>query len=166
MAVPPPPTALPAAPAALTFSRPTRFERVLAGFVATVGCVAFMIAAVIEPYDSSGSPLVHGTHQQLGLPPCTLLSICGFPCPSCGMTTSISLLVHGDLAAAWRANCAGTFLGGAGLVAMLWLALLAAGVPRWHHFSAESTILTLTVAAATAAAIRYAALIGAALAGG
>ncbi len=157
---------LPPPPAAATYIRPTWFERVLAGFVTTVGCLAFTIAAIIEPYNSSGSPQTHGTHRQLGLPPCILLSTCGFPCPSCGMTTAVSLLVHGDPAAALRANWAGAFLGGAGLVAMLWLALLAAGVPRRPRFSAENTILALTVAAATAAAVRYAAVIGATLGGG
>ncbi|MCS6918909.1 MAG: DUF2752 domain-containing protein [Fimbriimonadales bacterium] len=46
----------------------------------------------------------HGTHQQLGLPPCTIYFLTGRPCPSCGLTTSVSAILHGQLALAWRAN--------------------------------------------------------------
>ena len=34
----------------------------------------------------------HGTHQQLGLRPCTFLSITGYPCPMCGATTTFALM--------------------------------------------------------------------------
>jgi hypothetical protein len=30
-------------------------------------------------------PAGHGTHQQLGLPPCTIYYLTGRPCPSCGL---------------------------------------------------------------------------------
>lgn len=46
----------------------------------------------------------HGTHQQLGLPPCTVYFLTGRPCPSCGLTTSVSAILHGQFALAWRAN--------------------------------------------------------------
>ena len=35
-----------------------------------------------------------GTHIQLGLQPCAVLTWVGFPCPMCGMTTTFSLLAH------------------------------------------------------------------------
>lgn len=38
----------------------------------------------------------HGTHRQLGLPPCGFLTVTGYPCPSCGLTTSFSYLVRGN----------------------------------------------------------------------
>lgn len=36
------------------------------------------------------SPGRVGTHLQLGLPPCFFLHFTGMPCPSCGLTTSVS----------------------------------------------------------------------------
>lgn len=76
------------------------------------------------------------------------------------MTTSVSLLVQGNLLGACRANWAGVFICGFGLVATIWLGLLAVGVPRSPCLSAEKTILALTVAGAAAAIVRYAAVVG------
>jgi hypothetical protein len=58
------------------------------------------------------------THTQIGLPPCTFKRMFGVPCPSCGMTTSFALLMHGDPANSLRANAVGT------LLAMFLLALI------------------------------------------
>jgi hypothetical protein len=73
--------------------------------------VVFALAAWLDPYDASGRPLRMESHRQLGLPPCTFYTVTGgFPCPSCGMTTSFALLMHGDLGNSLRANAAGTLL--------------------------------------------------------
>lgn len=40
------------------------------------------------------SPLGVGTHEQMGLPPCPFLHFTGFPCPSCGLTTSFAHAAH------------------------------------------------------------------------
>ncbi|MGE5194909.1 MAG: DUF2752 domain-containing protein, partial [Deltaproteobacteria bacterium] len=45
-----------------------------------------------------------------GLPPCTFRSLFSIPCPSCGMTTSFSNLMHGNLIRAFRANAGGVVL--------------------------------------------------------
>ena len=70
----------------------------------------FAIAVRLDPYQGDGSPRVMATHQQLGLPPCTFLEVTGVPCPACGMTTSFSLLVRGDVTNSLRANWVGTLL--------------------------------------------------------
>ena len=76
-----------------------------------VGLVAlFAVAAWLDPYNPDGTPKDHGTHRQLGLPPCNFYRLTGLPCPSCGMTTSFALLMHGDLPASLRANAVGTLL--------------------------------------------------------
>ena len=62
-------------------------------------------AAVLKP-----SPKGLGTHQQLGLPPCTVRVMFGVPCPSCGMTTSWSHAIRGELFAAAEANTGGLML--------------------------------------------------------
>jgi hypothetical protein len=47
------------------------------------------IAAWLTP-----SPKGFGTHMQLGLGGCTMLTFTGWPCPMCGMTTTFSLMAH------------------------------------------------------------------------
>lgn len=74
----------------------------------------FGVAAKLKP-DPSG----HGTHQQLGLPPCTFQFFLGIPCPTCGFTTTWSLMMHGRW---WQA--VQTNLGGA----LLWLFTAVCGV--------------------------------------
>jgi hypothetical protein len=54
-------------------------------------------------------PQGHGTHRQLGLPPCPSALMLGRPCPGCGLTTSWTAFLHGDLATAFRAHPLGPF---------------------------------------------------------
>jgi hypothetical protein len=65
----------------------------------------FCFASWLDP-----DPRGFGTHQRLGLPPCTFRVLFQIPCPSCGMTTSFSHFSRGEFAAAWRANPAGLML--------------------------------------------------------
>lgn len=65
----------------------------------------FALAVSLEP-----DPRGFGTHQRLGLPPCTFQSMFHLACPSCGMTTSFANFVRGDLVAAAKANSAGLLL--------------------------------------------------------
>lgn len=56
------------------------------------------------------SPEGHGTHTQLGLPACGSVAFFGRPCPGCGLTTSWTATLHGQLDTAFRAHALGTFL--------------------------------------------------------
>jgi hypothetical protein len=80
----------------------------------------FCIAAWLDPYDAEGKALRSETHLQIGLPPCSFRYMTGVPCPSCGMTTSFALLMHGDLMSSLRANAVGTLLAMFGLAAIPW----------------------------------------------
>lgn len=51
-----------------------------------------------------------GTHQQLGLPPCSARILFGIRCPACGMTTSWAHFTRGDWVASGRANAGGLSL--------------------------------------------------------
>ena len=84
------------------------------------------VAVALKP-----SPLGLGTHQQLGLPPCSFQVLFGWPCPSCGMTTSWAHLVRGQLFGALRANVGGTLLGLIAVAATPWLAVSAARGRWW-----------------------------------
>lgn len=65
----------------------------------------FFLATRLEP-----DPRGFGTHQRLGLPPCTIRVLFEIPCPNCGMTTSFSNFVRGNFVQAARANAAGLLL--------------------------------------------------------
>lgn len=77
------------------------------------GLVAvFTIAVLLNPYNPDGTAKTTATHTgpPLNLPDCTFKTMTGLPCPSCGMTTSFSLLMHGDPLNSLRANWVGTGL--------------------------------------------------------
>jgi len=68
--------------------------RLLAGLIAG-GCLALLlIAAHLQPSRQGVA-----THRALGLPECQFMEHTGLPCISCGMTTSFSWFVRGNLAA-------------------------------------------------------------------
>jgi hypothetical protein len=91
--------------------------------------VVLTVATQIDPY-KWGTVAASGTHQQLGLPPCTFKEMAGVPCPSCGMTTSFTLLMHGDVWHSLQANFAGTVLATFGLLFIPW-ALVSAFFGRF-----------------------------------
>jgi hypothetical protein len=67
--------------------------------------IVFGIALTLSP-----NPVGHGTHTQLGLPPCGFLLVTGLPCPGCGLTTCFTYMVHGDVVGAASANPFGVML--------------------------------------------------------
>ena len=64
-------------------------DRVIGATLAVPAAVVLGTALWLEP-DPSGV----GTHQQLGLGGCTVLTTFGVPCPMCGMTTTFTHLAH------------------------------------------------------------------------
>lgn len=64
-----------------------------------------LVAGTLRPSDSG-----LGTHQQLGLPPCSMRLIFGIRCPACGMTTSWSHFARGEWTASLASNTGGFLL--------------------------------------------------------
>ena len=106
--------------------RVRRGGRATAG-VALIGLLAgFGLAGYLTP-----SPAGLGTHQQLGLPPCTVRAIAGIPCPACGMTTSFSHFVRGQWLGSWSANPGGLLLALLCAALIPWLAWIVATGRFW-----------------------------------
>jgi hypothetical protein len=110
----------------LIYSRPptapnlTRGTRILLLALA-LGCLAVLIiAAVLKPVASG-----LGTHAELGLAPCGFLVRTGLPCLSCGMTTSLSWFVRGNLLASFYVQPMGCVLALATAMTF-WIALYGA----------------------------------------
>src|SRR4051794_26286056 len=136
--------------------------RVRAGLLGiAAGLVLVFAAAVwIDPYDAAGRPQQMGTHRQLGLPPCNFLRLTGYPCPSCGMTTSFALLAHGDVVNSLRANAVGTLLA-LGLLAMIPWCTVSAARARWLWVRAvEPWLLRLIIVFVVLALARWGVVVG------
>ena len=77
--------------------------------------VLFVLSLRLNP-----NPSGHGTHMQLGLPPCPSVLMFGRPCPGCGMTTSFSYCAKGDFVDGFKVHPFGPILFvGWGLTAMM-----------------------------------------------
>ncbi|MFN7172117.1 MAG: DUF2752 domain-containing protein [Fimbriimonadaceae bacterium] len=84
----------------VTATRVTRWQD-LGGEIFTFGVwLAMTVIGVLLRPSAEG----FGTHRQLGLPPCGSIVMFGRPCPTCGMTTSISSLLKFDLTASLSAH--------------------------------------------------------------
>jgi hypothetical protein len=83
------------------------------------------LAGVLTP-DARG----FGTHERMGLPPCTFRQLTGYRCPSCGMTTSWAHLVRGRAGDAFRDNVGGAMLGLATVILAPW-ALVSGWRGHW-----------------------------------
>jgi hypothetical protein len=95
-----------------------------------IGAGSLLIALLVTAARLTPSPRGMGTHEQLGLPPCTLVQWLGVRCPSCGMTTSWAHMTRGHLVAAFRANAGGALLALLAVVCGPWL--ITSGVRgRW-----------------------------------
>jgi len=80
-------------------------------------CAAILVvAACLKPRERG-----YGTHLGLGLSNCGFKARHGYPCPTCGMTTSVAATVRARISLAWKAQPFGI------LFTLGLLAALAAG---------------------------------------
>ena len=115
---------MPAKVSPVRLASPTRL---LAGGAGLILAALLATAATLSP-DERG----FGTHEQLGLGPCTFADCCGVRCPSCGMTTAWSWLLHGRPEKALATHAVGTLLGAAAVLGAVWLGVAAIGGQwRW-----------------------------------
>lgn len=130
---------------------------ILIGAVLTVG-------ACLRPYDENGQPKRQETHRQMGLPPCSFYKLTGLPCPSCGFTTSFSLVMHLDPINALRANSVGTLLALFCICVVPW-ALVSAWRGRYVLIaSGEQTLIVCLVGFVVLMLTRWGIVLGIALA--
>jgi hypothetical protein len=109
--------------------------RLVLGMIGLGLICLFAVAAILKP-----SPYQMGTHQQLGLPPCSFVVLLGIPCPTCGMTTSWADLMHGDLIKAFQANSGGVMLALLAVVSAPWL-MISAVRGRWFGWRPNGNVV-------------------------
>lgn len=97
--------------------RADRAERLVAAVGACAVLGVLIIAAWLKPAAEG-----HGTHEQLGLHPCTWASVLGSPCPTCGMTTSFAHAARADFVASFLTQPFGFLLALASATGF-WIAL-------------------------------------------
>ena len=136
------------------------FVRVMLIFVGMGLIGVFVVGALLHPYEPDGTPKSQETHRQLGLPPCTFYAMTGLPCPSCGFTTSFSLVAHVDVLNALRANSVGALLALFCLFIIPWV-LISAWRRRfiWIH-SPERFVITSLIVFVVLMLIRWAIVLG------
>lgn len=72
--------------------RASLVDRLVQLALAGAAWVVLLLAISLEPA-SDGL----GTHEQLGLAPCTFHALTGKPCPGCGLTTAFTHMAHGQV---------------------------------------------------------------------
>ena len=122
--------------------------RVLSLFAGCCVLALLVTSRFLEP-DPSGL----GTHQQLGLPPCTSIMLFNAPCPACGMTTSWAWIARAQFGRAIQANLGGALLaiiGMAYLPASCYFFLRGTSSQREWFSLTLSIALVIAIAAASA----------------
>ncbi len=125
-----------------TDTRVTAQQRWFCSLAIGVLTSLLLLASALVP-NSSG----FGTHEQLGLPPCTFQSVFGVRCPSCGMTTSWAHLLRGSIDESLKANLAGFLLCLLTFMSIPWLVWIAMrGTKRDLNLYLLFSIVFLTLA--------------------
>lgn len=115
----------------------SRMEQVTLILAGLVGLTLLQLAVWLQP-----NPSGFGTHQQLGLPPCTFQFWFDIPCPSCGGTTAFAHFVRGQWGSALRANAASGLFAGLCVIGVPWS---WASAWRRRYLGVRDIVLTLVV---------------------
>lgn len=102
----------------------TPMFRLTALLTAIIPIALLIVASRLQP-SSNGL----GTHQQLGLPPCSMRVMFGIRCPGCGMTTSWAHFTRGQWQQSWQVSRGGFLLA--------WFSLAAAGLALQASYRAR-----------------------------
>ena len=120
-----------------------------------VGAIVFVAVACLIGTAAWLTPAGagHGTHEQLGLPPCSSMMFTGKPCATCGYTTAFSHVAHGQLISAMIVQPAGALfamvVAAAGLVGGY---VMVTGQSVGHRLRGLIRIRTLVIVGAIVAA--------------
>lgn len=121
------PLVLPLAPQPVPLSpeqqaRNQRFAtRIWCGFMTAASAAMLGLAR----FYLTPSPTGFETHTQLGLPPCGFFRITRIPCPTCGCTTAVTHVAHGNFL---QAIVTQPFGAAVGFLALILLALGPIGI--------------------------------------
>jgi hypothetical protein len=86
-------------------------------FVAGGGVLClFVMALWLDP-----DPRGYGTHESLGFAPCLPMELWNVPCPGCGVTTSVTHAMHGQLLQSLLVQPFGFLLFIAAVVFIVWV---------------------------------------------
>lgn len=123
-----------------------------------VPTAVLVTAAILTP-----SPLGHGTHMQLGLPPCGFLEITGYPCPGCGLTTAFANMAHFNVVGAAHANPFGIplFLATIGMIPVAFVGMLRGThvMDTLELFQADKIAILLATTSVTVWVVRIVTLL-------
>ncbi len=124
-------------------------------FLWTAPLAVILTATTLTP-SSEG----HGTHTQLGLPPCGFLMSTGLPCPGCGLTTSFSHMVRFEWTGAAMANPFGValFLVCAFSIPISFMAMVRGlpVMPTLERFHFEKVVVLLALCSSVVWVVRIA----------
>lgn len=144
----------------LEAARPSKSRAARLGWaiLGLLPAAVIVTAAFLTP-----DPAGHGTHQQLGLPPCGFLVITGYPCPGCGLTTCFTHMVRLQIPEAVHANAFGVPLF---LVSFFTIPVALVGfvralpvLPTLERFQFEKVAMLLAASSMTVWFVRIATLL-------
>ncbi len=110
-----------------------------------IAWATFLLGGFAVARSLSPDPRGFGTHQQFGLPECTVRLMFDRPCPGCGMTTCFSHFVRGEFVAAARANPAGLLLAVLCVLMIPWSLVSAARGCLWLVDEPMTLLVVMTV---------------------